>query len=488
MNILLMLAILYNLLVLCYFTLLNSMYLFLNLVAFFRLRNYFREMQVVDLGRRFLSSFYKPLTIIVPAFNEEQTIVESVYSLLQLQYPEFEVIVVDDGSTDTTFNQLQEAFDLYEINRSFDQALPCKTIKGLYASVDHPNLVIVNKANGGKADALNAGINVANFPLFCNIDADSILDADSLLKMTRPFLENRHTVAVGGIIRVSNDCLVKAGKVVEVNIPRSSLARFQVVEYLRAFLFGRVGWGSLNNLLIISGAFGIFKRQAIVECGGYRTDTVGEDMELVVRLHRLNRIQKKRYEIQFTPDPVCWTQVPERLSGLSRQRRRWQRGLAESLHFNREMFLNPRFGTVGLLGFPFFVFFEKWGPVIELTGYLVFLLSAFLGILNVPFMLLFLTMAILLGILLSTSSIVLEELSFRRYRRLKDLLVLFCYAILENFGYRQLHSWWRLRGLWDFYRRKQGWGQADRRSFVMQNAGSKSAKGTNPGAQSRELE
>lgn len=470
MSFLIFILILYNVLVLLYFALLNSVYLFLNFIAFFKLRKYYREMKAIDLGKRFISSFYKPLAIIVPSYNEEETIVESVRSLLQLHYPEFEIIVVNDGSTDETFSRLQKSYGFVAEKRSYDQTLPCQKIKGIYVSLDYPNLILVDKENGGKADALNAGINVSNFPLFCNIDADSILDADSLLKMTRSFLENRRTVAVGGIIRVANDCRVKAGKVVEVNVPRSSLARFQTVEYLRAFLFGRVGWGALNNLLIISGAFGVFKRQAVIECGGYRVDTVGEDMELVVRMHRLKRIQNRPYEIEFTPDPVCWTQVPEDLRSLARQRRRWQRGLAESLNFNQDMFLNPRFGIVGLVGFPFFVFFEKWGPVVELSGYLIFFISIYLGVVNTPFIILFLTMAILLGILLSTSSIVLEEMSFSRYRRLRDLLILFLYAILENFGYRQLHSWWRLLGLLDFYRKAQGWGRVERRAFTSEKA------------------
>lgn len=457
--------ILYNLFVLLYFAAINMIYLALNVVALFTLRDYYREVKLVDLGKRFISTFYKPLAILVPAYNEEETIVESVKSLLQLEYPEFEVVVINDGSRDTTLEKMQEAYRLYPVNRSFDYGIKCKRIKGVYGSQDYPNLVVVDKENGGKADALNAGINVSYFPLFCNIDADSILDADSLLKMTRPFLEDHRIVGVGGIIRVANDCLVKAGKVVEIRLPRGHLVRFQVVEYLRAFLFGRVGWGSLGNLLIISGAFGIFKRQAVVEYGGYRADTVGEDMELVVRIHRLGRKSGRRERVEFVPDPVCWTQVPETLGGLSRQRRRWQRGLAESLSLNREMFLNPRYGTVGLLGFPFFVFFEKWGPVVELTGYLVFILSIYMGIINPPFILLFLTMAILLGVLLSTSSLLLEELSFRRYPRLRDLLILFAYAILENFGYRQLHSWWRLQGLWDYYRKAQGWGKAERKKF-----------------------
>jgi len=460
------LIIFYNLFVLFYFIAINGFYLLLVLISYRGLRIRRRAEQATDRDQVFRSEFYKPLSIIIPSYNEEATITETVYSALSLRYPEFEVIVVNDGSKDNTLGVLKDKFNLSISARDYSLDIPCKTIRGTYGSADYPNLVVVDKENGGKSDALNAGINASHFPIFCNIDSDSLIDTDSLLKIVDLFTRDWRTVAAGGTIRPANHSRIEGGRVTAIRLSPNFWVRFQVIEYIRAFLFGRTGWSVLRGLMILSGAFSIFRRRAVVEAGGYRVGTVGEDMELALRLQRVMKKLNREYRVVFLPDPVCWTQVPEDYRGLQTQRRRWQRGLAESLFGNFEMFLNPRYGTTGMISYPFFLFFEFLGPIIEITGYLVFIISVATGLLNPPFVLLFLTAAILLGILLSASALLMEEIFYRSYPRLRDLLILFGFAVLENFFYRQLHSWWRFQGLLDYLFRKRGWGTLTRYSFT----------------------
>ena len=461
-----MALIFYNIFVILYFISINGFYLLLVLISYRGLRGQRSTEKATDRYQPFRSEFYKPLSVIIPAYNEEATIAETAYSALALRYPEFEIIIVNDGSRDSTLGVLEEKFNLEKHARDYDLDIPCATIRSIYGSRDFPNLVVVDKDNGGKSDALNAGINISQFPLFCNIDSDSLIDADSLLKVVDLFARDWRIVAAGGTIRAANDCRIEDGKVTEVRLSPKFWVRFQIVEYMRAFLFGRAGWSAIGALMILSGAFSIYRRKAVVEAGGYRLDTVGEDMELVLRIQRVMKRIKREYRVVFLPDPVCWTQVPENYRGLQTQRRRWQRGLAESLFGNFEMFLNPQYGSTGLISYPFFLFFEFLGPVIEITGYLVFIYSVYAGIINPPFVLLFLSAAILLGILLSTSALLMEEIYYRSYPRLRDVLILFGYAILENFFYRQLHAWWRIRGLIDWIFKKRAWGTLERRSFT----------------------
>jgi cellulose synthase/poly-beta-1,6-N-acetylglucosamine synthase-like glycosyltransferase len=384
-----------------------------------------------------------------------------------LEYPLYEVIVVNDGSKDKTLEKLRTAFNLYQIPADIEERVPCKKILGVYRSPDNPNLVVVDKINGGKADALNAGINVSRYPLICAIDADSLLEGVSLLRVTKPFLEKpEKMVAVGGIVRVANGCTIEGGCVVRAGLSRAWLPLIQTVEYLRAFLFGRSGWSALNSLLIISGAFSFFRKDVVVAVGGYRQGSLGEDMELVVRIHRYLREQKKEYEILFLPDPICWTEVPESLKTLGRQRNRWQRGLIETLSIHRKMMLNPKYGTVGMFAFPYFVFFEMLSPLVELAGYIVAPISYALGMVDLAFFGLFLTAAILVGVVLSTMSVVLEEISFRRYPGISDIAKLVAASLLENFGYRQLTLLWRLKGTWDYLNGKTAWGKMERKGFA----------------------
>jgi cellulose synthase/poly-beta-1,6-N-acetylglucosamine synthase-like glycosyltransferase len=456
----------FNYVVLAYFILLNSAYLGTSLFAFRALKRYAMRLKSLDLTDLITSGGAPPITLIAPAYNEALTCVESVRSLLTIEYPDYEVVVVNDGSTDETLARLAAAFELEPTSRAPTASLSTKSVRGVYRSRLHPSLWVVDKVNGGKADALNVGINYCTTPIFAAMDADSLLEPQALVRIVRPFLEDASTVAAGGVLRIANGCIVHKGRVVEVRLPGRLLARFQVLEYLRVFLSGRMGWAALDATLIISGAFGIFRRSTVVDAGGYATDTVGEDMELVVRLHRHCAEAGIPYRIDFVPDPVAWTECPESLEVLARQRDRWQRGLFQALTRHRRMLFNPKFGTAGMLAFPYFFFLEMLGPIIEFLGYVSFTATILSGRVDWILVAAFLAVAIVLGGVLSLSAVALEELSFRRYPRLKDLVELFGLALLENAGYRQLNTWWRVKGTYSALRGVEGWGKMTRVGFA----------------------
>ncbi len=455
-----------NVVVLVYFALLNATYLLTSLLAFWKLRQH--TMRIRSLGAEELisSAGAPPITVIAPTYNEEPTCVESVRSLLTLEYPAYEILVVNDGSDDGTLARMLEAFEMEPASRAPTADLPSAEIRCIYRSRNHPGLWLVDKQNGGKADALNAGLSLCRTPFFCAIDADCLLERDALSRIVRPFLEDDRIIASGGVIRVANGCEIGSGIVRKVGLPSNLLAGFQVVEYLRAFLSGRVGWAALGSTLIISGAFGLFRRSIVVDAGGFWTETVGEDMELVVRLHHYCQQKGIPHRITFVPDPVAWTEVPETLGALARQRDRWQRGLVETLTRHIGMLGNPRHGRVGLLGFPFFFFFEMLGPVIEVAGYTGFALTLALGLASPVYVIAFLSLALVLGMNLSLAAVAQEELTFRRYARLRDVFRLFGLALIENFGYRQLTTLWRVRGLVQALRGVHDWGEQKRKGFA----------------------
>ncbi len=447
-----------------YFLCINAAYLALHYVSVFSIVRYMRDHRAEYLPRK-LAAYQPPISILIPAFNEERSINSTIHSMLQLDYPEFEVVIVSDGSTDATLSSVIREFSMVEFPEAYRQRLPTGKIRAIYASTRYPNVRLVDKENGGKADALNAGINCVRYPLFCSIDADCILHPTSLARVVRPFLEDSNTVACGGVVRVLNGCTVKDGFLEKVELPQKFLPMFQNVEYLRAFLFGRMGWSPANALLVISGAFGVFHKERVVAIGGYRTDTVGEDMDLVVRLHRLLREEQRPYRITFVPDPICWTEVPGDLKSLKSQRMRWQRGLAESLAPNVGLLFSRRGGAVGWLAFPFMVLFELLGPIIEILGYVCVIILWSFHLIPLQSFLVFLFLAVGMGILLSTNAIFLEELSFQMYPRIGQQLRLFAAAVLENFGYRQLIAYWRVIGMvkWLFSgKARSHWGKIAR--------------------------
>lgn len=407
------------------------------------------------------------IALLAPAFNEEVNIVESVNSLLALHYPDFEVIVINDGSKDRTLETIVGHFGLERVERYHDLHVKHQPIRGLYATPRLPRLLVVDKENGGKSDALNAGMNVARALLFCSMDADSLLEPDALLRAVRPFVEEpRKTLAVGGTIRIANGSRIEEGQVVDMRLPTNFLALVQIIEYLRAFLMARLALSSMQALTVISGAFGIFQRQAALEVGGYSHGTVGEDMELVIKLHRLWREKKEPYRIDFIPEPVCWTEVPESLKVLGRQRARWQRGALETFFRHKKMLFNPRYGRVGFLGFGHILIVDVVGPLVEVLGYFLVPLLWGLGLLSIDYLLAFLAVTFTLGIFVSAATLILEEVELRRFPNARDLAIVTAVAVAENFGYRQLANFWRIRGWWQFLRKKQGWGTMTRKGFA----------------------
>jgi cellulose synthase/poly-beta-1,6-N-acetylglucosamine synthase-like glycosyltransferase len=454
-----------DLTILIYFLALNSFYALLLILSIPEIWEQTRLAEDEDFQRLMQTDALPPITILVPAYNESATVEASVTALLTLEYRNYEVVVVNDGSTDDTMEQLRHAFDLYEIPRIYPETIPTKPLHALYRSRTRSRLLVLDKENGGKADSLNAAINASRFPLVIAVDADTLIEPDALLRLTRPFLLGREIAAVGGTVRVANNCTVEDGRISDARVPTRLLPGIQVVEYLRAFLFGRLGWNRLGGNLIISGAFGLFRKEYVMAVGGYRTTSIVEDLDLVVRMHRYLRHNKIKYEMPFIPDPVAWTEVPESMKVLARQRERWHRGLIAAMWQYKTMLFNPRYGRIGLLAMPFFAFGEMLAPVVELLGYVITVIGLMSGLVNVSFALLFILVAWGYGMLLSIWAVVLEEVSFRRYRRFGDLVRLLLFATLENFGFRQCTVWWRLKAFASVWRRAQVWGDMTRKGF-----------------------
>ncbi|GGD82980.1 glycosyltransferase family 2 protein [Croceicoccus mobilis] len=419
-----------------------------------------------DLWDRY-ADLSPPISVIAPAYNEELSIVQSVKALLALEYPEHEIIVVNDGSKDDTLGELLRGFDMYETKRTQIALLQKTRILATYRSRRYPNLLVVDKENGRKADAANAGIGFARTPLVCVIDADSIIEPDGLLRAAEPFMyDDDSLVAVGGAIRIANGCTVRGGSLQKVGIAEEMVPRFQIVEYLRAFLMNRVANAHRNTLMLISGAFGLFRRSTLVEMGGYRHDTVGEDLELVVRMHRFMRDNNRKYRIAFVPDIVCWTEAPAALRGLDNQRARWQQGALETLQRHRRMIGNPRYGRIGLIAMPQIVLEDVLGPPAELVGYLVLPAAAILGLLDPMMAIAFFFVSVVFGCALSVGTLVLEEQQLRRTPTAKDLLRVGVAAVIENFGYRQINLWYRLTGFRRYFRKENSWAAVPRVGFT----------------------
>jgi cellulose synthase/poly-beta-1,6-N-acetylglucosamine synthase-like glycosyltransferase len=456
----------FSYLALGYFGLITLSYLAVTLMSALQVRSYFRRRSQTALTRTMRSRLTPPVTICVSAYNEAPTIVDSIRAMLNLQYPRYEVALTNDGSRDATLERLIDGFELRRVDQPLRPGIPTAPIRGVYRSDIHPNLVVIDKANGGRSDGLNASVNAATSPLICCVDADSILEPDGLVAVVRPFVERPETVGAGGIIRVANGCRVERGHVMEVALPRQPLAMFQTVEYFRAFLAARTGWSAINGLLIISGAFAVFRRAAVVEVGGFAADSIGEDFELCVRLHCKARDERRPYRLDFVPDPVCWTEVPTHLGQLGGQRNRWHRGLVDTLWRHRRMIGNPRYGAVGMLSLPFFVAFEFLGAFIETLGYITVTVALILGAINIWFAIVFFAVAVLSGVLLSLAAVLLEDLAFRRFERQRELLQLVAYCLAENFGYRQLMTFHRVRGFFAYLRGNKAWGEISRVGFA----------------------
>ena len=424
-----------------------------------------RDDPAPHLWRR-LSASAPAVTILSPAYNEAVTIVESVRSLLNLAYPAYEVVVINDGSTDATLQTLIETFDLTLIARAHEGGLASEPIRGVYGARHQPRLVVIDKANGGKADALNAGLNVAREPLVCVIDSDSLLEPDALLRTAQPFIDDPdRMIAVGGTVRIANGCTIAHGRIVKMGLPRNVLALLQTLEDLRAFLIARLAWSQMGALTIISGAFGVFLRDAVIEVGGYRRDAEGEDMDLVIKLHRRQRDLGRDYRIAYVPEPVCWTEAPESFAVLARQRQRWQRGAMEAFTNHGDMLVKSGYGRIAALGMTNVLLTDVLGPALEILGYGLIPVLCLLDVLSISYLEAFLAVSIGFGIAISVGALALEESQLKRVASVSDLLLMLAAAMIENLGYRQLNNFWRAIGTWQYMRGKKSWGVMTRKGF-----------------------
>jgi cellulose synthase/poly-beta-1,6-N-acetylglucosamine synthase-like glycosyltransferase len=454
-------------LVVAYFALWNTLQMLMGVVALVQLWRYQQRRTRRNLALADRLAAPPVVSIIMPAFNEALTIEDSVRAVLALDYEAREIVVVNDGSSDDTLAILQRAFHLLPAPLAIAQALKTAAVRGLYRSIDEPGLVVIDKQNGGcKSDAANAGINAATGALVLIVDADTMLEPDSLRRAAMPFLEDPTTVAVGGYVAIANGCRIEDGRIADVALPRSWLARFQIVEYMRSFLLFRVACASGNGVTLISGAFGLFRRDAVIEVGGYDHTAIGEDMDLTLRLQAFFRARGRPIRIGFAPYPFCWTQAPEDFASLRAQRTRWRRGLLQVLWRHRRIIGNPRYGIVGAGVMPYTVFFEGLGPLLETAGYIVTTIAVCLGLLNWQHYKVLLAVSFLFGAAVTLMAVLLNDVATRRYLRGRDLALLLAVAVLENIGYRQLNSWWGLLGTFQAATGKGGWGPMKRRAFT----------------------
>ncbi len=452
-----------------YAVVLISFYLWIGIYSIGATRKYMRKNSITDY-RLLASSPHAPsVSILAPAYNEGANIVENVRSLLSLYYSNLEVIIINDGSKDDSLQKLIAAYNLEKTPHHVQYKIATKEIRGIYKSKNpaYKKLVVVDKVNGGKADALNVGINVsANNYIVC-IDVDCILEQDAVLKMIKPFLEetDKKVIATGGVVRIANSCIVKDGRLVKVNLPANYWARMQSLEYIRAFILGRMAWARMNGLMLISGAFGAFDKEIAVKAGGYNHKTVGEDMELVVRMRRYMEETQQPYLVSYIPDPLCWTEAPTNTKILGRQRNRWTRGTIETLWFHRIMFFNPRYHLLGMLSYPYWFFFEMLAPLIEAFGIIVFLLMVIFQLINWHVFIALLAFIVSFGYLYSAFAAFMEVTTYNMYRRRTDMMKLLLTALTEPFVFHPFVVWAAIKGYIDYLRKKNAWGEMTRQGF-----------------------
>lgn len=434
-----------------YFLLMHGIYLLLILLGAWEQRKYHQGIRFGEFKRISESKLTLPVSIVISAYNEEKMIIDTVLNSLQLRYPEFEVIVVNDGSEDRTLELLINRFQLFTIEDVFKKQLTTKPVRAVYRSIEYPSLLVVDKENGRRADANNAGVDHAHFPMICQIDADCVLEEDALLRMIRPFLADQYVVAATGMIRPSNGLIVDNGKIIERGLPKNWLPMFQYVEYLRAFQWARAGLSRLNSMLCMSGAYTLIRKDIFLKVGGANLNAVVDDFELTVTVQRYIKEHRDLgpLRIAYVPDPGCYSEVPETLKALSSQRNFWQRAILQSLIWNRDMMFNPRYGMVGVFGVPFFFFFEALSALVEVSAIILAPIAYFLGIATLQDIVLLFIFGILLGTTVSVCAVLLQEFSRFRQDKTTSLVRLLATGFLEQFGYHQFHVFSRLRGIYD---------------------------------------
>lgn len=455
--------------ILIYAITLISFYIFIAAFSIGEVRKYWRKSSFTNYTILASSAHAPGISIIAPAYNEGANISENVRSLLSIHYNNLELIIVNDGSKDDSLQKLIDTYHLFKVDYFINEKIPTKKVRGIYKSKNpgFKKLIVVDKENGGKADALNVGVNISAHDYIVCIDVDCVLEQDALLKMVKPFLEKntKRVIASGGVIRIANNCKIENGRLIKVHLPKKILPRAQTLEYIRSFLLGRMAWSRLNGLLLISGAFGAFDKDIVIRCGGYNPKTVGEDMELVVRMRRYMEENQLPYKVTYIPDPLCWTEAPDTYKILVRQRNRWTRGTIETLRFHKAMFFNPKYGVLGLISYPYWFFFEFLAPIIEFAGIVVFILFSILGLIQWGFFLQLLACVLLFAFLYSSFAILMEVLTYHQYKKQKDILNLILMAILEPFVFHPFVVFAAIKGNIDYLRKKNSWGEMVRQGL-----------------------
>jgi len=457
--------------ILIYGAILATSYIILSIISAIETNHYLKKNSFVNYTKILASPFAPTISIIAPAYNESLTIIENVRSLLSIQYVNYEVLLINDGSTDDSLEKLIEGYALVTINYAFNEKLSTEKIRAVYKSTKpaFKRLLVIDKENGGKADALNLGLNISENNLVACIDVDCILEPDALLKMVKPFLENEKeekVIAAGGVIRVANSCVVKDGKLMEVKMPETFLAKSQVLEYMRSFLLGRMAWSKLNGLLLVSGALGLFDRKILIAAGGYHK-VIGEDIELVTRIKKYMNKKGEKYKVVYIPDPLCWTEVPENYKVLGRQRHRWTRGLIETLIIHKNIFFNSSYGLLGIISYPYWFFYEWLAPIVEFLGILFFIFLIVFNFINWESFILLATAVYAFAVMFSALSILSEELTYHQYSKKGVLFKLMIIVLLEPFVFHPYVMWSSIKGNFNFLfnRNKENWGEMTRKGF-----------------------
>lgn len=443
------------------YLLIYSTYLFISvLVGAIQL---YKKEQMVFIKNELQHDYYVPVSILVPAYNEEVTIVDSINSLVDLDYRLYEIIIIDDGSKDRTIENLIQAFQFVKIDRPIRMSLPCAPLRCVYeAKVKGVSITLISKENGGKGDSLNMGINVSKFPYFICIDADSMLQKDSLEKIVQPVMKEEDIVAVGGLIKIAQGVKIEKGIVKSYHLPSNPIVCMQIVEYDRSFLSSRIFMDLFNGNLIISGAFGLFKKDIVIACGGYDSHTLGEDMELVVKLHVFCRNNMIKYKIRYEPNAICWSQAPESLKDLANQRRRWHLGLFQSMLKHYRIFCNFRFGFVSIVSYMYYLFYELLSPFIEVAGIITIVLSCMFGFINIPFMIVFFLCYSIYGMILTMTAFFQRIYTIHFRISIIDIIKAILSCFFEFVFFRYVLSFVRLTAFFSYHQKKHDWGTIQR--------------------------
>lgn len=447
-------------------------YIILAVISAVETNQYVKKNSFINYKEILSSTFSPSISIIAPAYNESLNIVENVRSLLSSHYVNYDVIIVNDGSNDDSLNKLIDAYDLIEISHDINEQIKTKPLrKGIFKSTNpaFDKLTIIDKENGGKADALNMGLNISKNKYVACIDVDCLLLEDALQKLIKPFLETTDTkvIAAGGVIRIANSCIVKDGKLLDVNFPKTWLEQGQILEYLRAFLLGRMAWSRLNGLLVISGAFGLFDKKIAITVGGYDTNTVGEDMEIIVRMRRHMQEENQKYKVAYIPDPLCWTEAPDNHKIFISQRNRWTRGTIETLKKHRKIGFNSNYHSLGLISYPYWFFFERLAPLIEVAGLIYFGILVAFNHVRWDYSLAFIIFAYSFSVLFSIVAIITEELTYHQYKKKGTGFNLLKIAFLEPFTNHPIILYAAIRGNIDYYfNKKKKWGAMTRKGMT----------------------